>query len=108
MSRRGDQRDGLPGAVSMRRRITATSAIASGVIGSILATTLFHHAAFSWGPGDTQEWLSYFDDAYLAAKFAHTFRGLGMPHEGAAWLPRPQSRRLEMGSCDVSVGLGES
>ncbi|MEV8374774.1 helix-turn-helix domain-containing protein [Kribbella sp. NPDC056861] len=37
-------------------------------------------------------WLTYFDHAYLAAKFAHTFRDLGLPHEA-----EPFARRsLEM------------
>jgi hypothetical protein len=37
-------------------------------------------------------WLTYFDHAYLAAKFAHTFRDLGLPH-GAEPFAR---RSLEM------------
>lgn len=37
-------------------------------------------------------WLAYFDHAYLAAKFAHAFRDLGLPHEA-----EPFARRsLEM------------
>jgi hypothetical protein len=37
---------------------------------------------------DTPEWLSYFDDAYLAAKFAHAFRDLGMPREAEQFARR--------------------
>lgn len=32
-------------------------------------------------PGSGPTWLTYFDNAYLAAKFAHTFRDLGRPVE---------------------------
>ncbi|GGM45099.1 hypothetical protein GCM10012275_15200 [Longimycelium tulufanense] len=38
------------------------------------------------------DWLKYFDDAYLAAKFAHTFRELGRPVEAE----RYARRSLEM------------
>lgn len=41
---------------------------------------------------DTPVWLCYFDDAYLAAKFAHTFRDLGRPGEAE----RFARRSLEM------------
>jgi transcriptional regulator with XRE-family HTH domain len=34
------------------------------------------------------EWLSYFDAAYLAAKFAHTFRDLGRPDEAEGFARR--------------------
>jgi tetratricopeptide (TPR) repeat protein len=37
---------------------------------------------------DTPEWLGYFDEAYLAAKFAHTFRDLGQPREAEAFARR--------------------
>lgn len=33
-------------------------------------------------------WLSYFDEAYLAAKFAHTFRDLGMPGDAETFARR--------------------
>lgn len=36
----------------------------------------------------TPPWLSYFDDAYLAAKFAHAFRDLGMPREAEKFARR--------------------
>lgn len=37
---------------------------------------------------DRPPWLSYFDHAYLAAKFAHTFRDLRMPREAEAFARR--------------------
>jgi transcriptional regulator with XRE-family HTH domain len=38
--------------------------------------------SFSVASGkDVPEWLTYFDSAYLSAKFAHTFRDLGQPRE---------------------------
>ncbi|SEM85768.1 hypothetical protein [Nonomuraea pusilla] len=39
-----------------------------------------HAAELAFGrrrPGDEPDWLGYFDEAYLAAKFAHCFRDLG-------------------------------
>jgi hypothetical protein len=38
--------------------------------------------------GTTPQWLDYFDDAYLAAKFAHTFRDLGMPSDAEQFARR--------------------
>jgi len=37
---------------------------------------------------DTPTWLGYFDSAYLAAKFAHTFRDLGRPREAEQFARR--------------------
>jgi transcriptional regulator with XRE-family HTH domain len=37
---------------------------------------------------DVPAWLSYFDHAYLAAKFAHAFRDLAMPREAEAFARR--------------------
>lgn len=37
---------------------------------------------------DQPEWLRYFDDAYLAAKFAHSFRDLGQSHEAEEFARR--------------------
>lgn len=37
---------------------------------------------------DTPSWLTYFDNAYLSAKFAHTFRDLGMPREAELFARR--------------------
>ncbi|MGH3520959.1 MAG: XRE family transcriptional regulator, partial [Haloechinothrix sp.] len=37
---------------------------------------------------DSPDWLGYFDHAYLAAKFAHTFRDLGMPREAELFARR--------------------
>ncbi|MCE7002500.1 helix-turn-helix domain-containing protein [Kibdelosporangium philippinense] len=37
---------------------------------------------------DLPQWLGYFDGAYLAAKFAHTFRELGQPHEAEQFARR--------------------
>lgn len=37
---------------------------------------------------DTPPWLGYFDSAYLAAKFAHTFRDLGRPREAELFARR--------------------
>lgn len=38
--------------------------------------------------GDAPTWLGYFDSAYLAAKFAHTFRDLGRPREAEQFARR--------------------
>ena len=37
---------------------------------------------------DIPEWLSYFDTAYLSAKFAHTFRDLGQPQNAEEFARR--------------------
>lgn len=39
-------------------------------------------------PKQLPSWLSYFDAAYLAAKFAHSFRDLGMPHDAEQFAVR--------------------
>ncbi len=44
--------------------------------------------AFERGGGETPPWLTYFDDAYLAAKTAHVFRELGMPAEAETYARR--------------------
>jgi len=44
--------------------------------------------AYNSGGGDCPTWLAYFDDAYLAAKFAHTFRDLGLPREAEIFARR--------------------
>ena len=38
--------------------------------------------------GDDPTWLAYFDEAYMAAKFAHCFRALGRSREGANFAER--------------------
>ncbi|WP_312872086.1 helix-turn-helix domain-containing protein [Amycolatopsis dendrobii] len=38
--------------------------------------------------GRTPTWLAYFDSSYLAAKFAHTFRDIGMPAEAERFARR--------------------
>jgi transcriptional regulator with XRE-family HTH domain len=44
---------------------------------------------FSSAPrGDDPAWLAYFDEAYLAAKFAHCFRALGRSREGVGFAER--------------------
>ena len=40
------------------------------------------------GSSSTPPWLGYFDSAYLAAKFAHTFRDLGRPKEAELFARR--------------------
>lgn len=40
------------------------------------------------GGGDTPPWLAYFDEAYLAAKFAHCFQDLGRPREAESFARR--------------------
>lgn len=40
---------------------------------------------------DGPAWLGYFDDAYMAAKFAHTFRDLGQPKEAEMFARRSLS-----------------
>lgn len=42
----------------------------------------------SGGTIDSPQWLGYFDHAYLAAKFAHTFRDLGMAREAEVFARR--------------------
>lgn len=37
---------------------------------------------------DTPAWLGYFDEAYLAAKFAHSFRDLGQPRQAETFARR--------------------
>ncbi len=44
--------------------------------------------AYNENRGDAPPWLAYFDDAYLAAKFAHTFRGLGLTREAEVFARR--------------------
>ncbi len=39
-------------------------------------------------PGSGPSWLTYFDNAYLSAKFAHTFRDLGLPVEAERFARR--------------------
>jgi hypothetical protein len=46
------------------------------------------HAFTAAGHGDTPSWLGYFDSAYLAAKFAHTFRDLGQPRDAELFARR--------------------
>lgn len=41
-----------------------------------------------FSPGSGPAWLNYFDGAYLAAKFAHTFRELGRPVEAEQFARR--------------------
>ncbi|MBE8523049.1 helix-turn-helix transcriptional regulator [Amycolatopsis sp. H6(2020)] len=41
-----------------------------------------------FSPGSGPAWLSYFDSAYLSAKFAHTFRDLGRPVEAERFARR--------------------
>lgn len=43
---------------------------------------------FTSAGADRPEWLGYFDHAYLAAKFAHTFRDLGMPRDAEVFARR--------------------
>jgi transcriptional regulator with XRE-family HTH domain len=53
--------------------------------------TALHEAerAFTgFSTADTPAWLSYFDGAYLAAKFAHSFRDLGRPNEAEQFARR--------------------
>lgn len=38
--------------------------------------------------GEIPEWLTYFDSAYLSAKFAHTFRDLGQPRDAEGFARR--------------------
>jgi hypothetical protein len=49
--------------------------------------------------GDSPPWLSYFDGAYLSAKFAHTFRDLGRPKDAEQFARR---------SLDMSEGYADS
>ncbi|MBB4686973.1 helix-turn-helix domain-containing protein [Amycolatopsis jiangsuensis] len=42
-------------------------------------------------PGSGPTWLSYFDSAYLSAKFAHTFRDLGQPAKAEQFARRSLS-----------------
>lgn len=44
--------------------------------------------AYNASHRDTPPWLVYFDDAYLAARFAHTFRDLRMPMEAESFARR--------------------
>jgi hypothetical protein len=39
-------------------------------------------------PQDSPEWLSYFDGSYLAAKFAHALRDLGLPQDAERFARR--------------------
>lgn len=39
-------------------------------------------------PGETPDWLSYFDEAYLSAKFAHSLKELGESREAAKFARR--------------------
>lgn len=52
-------------------------ALRKDVTGSLDALLDAEKAVASAANGDKPAWLGYFDDAYLAAKFAHTFRDLG-------------------------------
>jgi transcriptional regulator with XRE-family HTH domain len=50
-----------------------------------------HDAELSFAAGDHEqrpEWLAYFDEAYLAAKFAHTFLAMGQPREAEVFARR--------------------
>jgi tetratricopeptide (TPR) repeat protein len=44
--------------------------------------------AFENSSDDVPEWLGYFDNAYLSAKFAHAFRDLGQLSEAEAFARR--------------------
>jgi hypothetical protein len=58
----------------------------------IAALTEAERAFDRFSTGSGPEWLNNFDDSYLAAKFAHTFRDLGYPFEAE----RFARRSLEM------------
>jgi len=60
--------------------------------GCVRAMQAAEKAFSSKSPGDAPAWLMYFDEAYMAAKFAHCFRDLGRPVEAE----RFARRSLEM------------
>lgn len=60
--------------------------------GCVSAMQAAEKAFVSHGGPDGPDWLTYFDEAYMAAKFAHCFRELGRPVEAE----RFARRSLEM------------
>jgi transcriptional regulator with XRE-family HTH domain len=56
--------------------------------GCIAALREAERAFSGFSAADTPAWLSYFDGAYLAAKFAHSFRDLGRPGEAEQFARR--------------------
>jgi tetratricopeptide (TPR) repeat protein len=56
--------------------------------GCLAALREAERAFCRFNAADTPAWLSYFDGAYLAAKFAHSFRDLGRPCEAEQFARR--------------------
>lgn len=86
-------RTGLPALVAESTVMEAHGlALLKDVRGCIAALGEAERAFSAGGDADRPEWLSYFDSAYLAAKFAHCFRDLDRPVEAE----RYARRSLEM------------
>ncbi|MBK1785002.1 XRE family transcriptional regulator [Prauserella sp. ASG 168] len=92
-ARRTARRSGLPALAAEAAAMEAHGHAMQGNVSACFAALHDAERAFGRVVGsDGPEWLNYFDAAYLAAKFAHTFRALGRPGEAE----RFARRSLEM------------
>lgn len=88
-ARNSAARAGLPAlqseAAAMEAHALAIRNDTSGCMAALRKAELTFNAAED---SDRPDWLSYFDHAYLAAKFGHTFRELGKPREAEVFARR--------------------
>lgn len=88
-AQRSAKKTGIP---ALRAEVAVMEAHGLALLGEkkdCLAAIHEAECAFSgFSAADTPPWLGYFDGAYLAAKFAHSFRDLGRPGEAEKFARR--------------------
>ncbi|MGI9000547.1 MAG: helix-turn-helix domain-containing protein [Pseudonocardia sp.] len=76
-ARRAAVRSGMPVLHAETAVLEAHGLALQGNARGCIAALQRAEKAFTVTDGDSPTWLNYFDEAYLAAKFAHAFRDLG-------------------------------
>ncbi|MBB5854000.1 XRE family transcriptional regulator [Amycolatopsis umgeniensis] len=88
-SRQTARRSGLVALQAEAAVLEAHGQALKGNTGACFAALGQAERAFErFVPGSGPAWLSYFDNAYLSAKFAHTFRDLGHPADAEQFARR--------------------
>lgn len=87
-ARRAAKRTGLPALQAESAVLEAHGLALKGDQPGSLAALHAAERLFSLATTERPLWLNYFDEAYLAAKFAHTFRDLGKPREAEQFARR--------------------
>ncbi|MEV7553436.1 twin-arginine translocation signal domain-containing protein [Amycolatopsis sp. NPDC089917] len=88
-ARQDAKRSGLPALIAESAVMEAHGLAMQGDKPGALAALRTAEQVFDRASKEEQPaWLSYFDEAYMAAKFAHTFRDLDMPQEAELFAHR--------------------